>query len=96
MTPQEAVNVIRAKVTLPEGVSARIDPKQPDGVMVGTLDVMFFLGGSTLAYDEDFLLHVVNQSLKNLQAALEEQEKVKADRAAQAAAVKDKQTKRTR
>lgn len=96
MSPKEALEIIRTKITLPEGVSARIDPKQPTGVMVGTLDLMFFLDSQALSYDEDFLIQITNKSLKHVQDAIAVHEKEKADRAAAAALVKAQQDKAKR
>jgi hypothetical protein len=94
MTPAEALDIIRQKVQLPKGVSARIDPKAKNSVTVGTIDLVFVLTGEALAYDEDYLLHKTKNGIASLVKVLPEYEQQKADAAKAEALVKEQKSKR--
>jgi hypothetical protein len=93
MTPTEALDIIRQKVQLPKGVSARIDPTKK-AVLIGTLDLVFAVAGPSLAHDEEYLLSRVKQGLFDLERVRPEHEQQKADAAKAEALVQQQKLKR--
>lgn len=93
MTPQEALVIVKAKVTLPKGVSVVVNTSGT-GVMVGFPDFGFVLAGPAIEHDEEYLLHCANNHVKSLEAGMAAYVEQKAAQAAAAALVVTQKQKR--
>ena len=95
MTPEEALVIIRAKVTLPKGAVASISTTG-NGVAVGLDDLTFVMAGPALEHDEEYLLDCTNQYVKVLEREMVVQAEAKVAQAKAAALVESQKLKRKR